>query len=428
MTPESGSAFLDLGQVLIRLFYLYWWVLAAIILMPTFVSTWLFWRRHHFKNAIRYILLEIRMPREVSRSIKAMEQVFNAIHNLKNTAGDFQELWVDGEIRRPYMLELVSFGGEIHFYLRVYFKQRNLIEAAFGSYYTDVELTEVDDYLDRLPSSVRELYDHSYDMYGVEIKLTRPNYYPIRSYEEFESPAEEKEYDPISVFLEVLAKVKKEEFFGYQIIISPAEWPSSFQHEVEKLRETKAKQVVGEDFSRFQFRSPGETEVLEAVEKNMSKPPFRCTLRIIYFSPKTLFYDSFARRAITSTFNQYGALHTNSFSPNYITGTLAKVWHFPYLFPNIRNDYRKARLLYNYRHRDFMPHEFMGKVLTSSFWNWNNKSLEIYLNTESLATIFHPPTKYVLTAPHLERVESRKAGPPAGLAIFGDEEDIQRFE
>jgi hypothetical protein len=49
------------------------------------------------------------------------------------------------------------------------------------------------------------------------------------------------------------------------------------------------------------------------------------------------------------------------------------------------------------------------------------------MNIECLASIFHPPTAGVLTAPHVHRVESKKAGPPAGLAIFGEEGDIESF-
>ena len=69
----------------------------------------------------------------------------------------------------------------------------------------------------------------------------------------------------------------------------------------------------------------------------------------------------------------------------------------------------------------------MGKFLTSYILNWNIHSKTFELNTESLATLFHPPTRIVLTAPHMVRVESRKTGPPAGLAIFGDEEKIEKF-
>lgn len=40
------------------------------------------------------------------------------------------------------------------------------------------------------------------------------------------------------------------------------------------------------------------------------------------------------------------------------------------------------------------------------------------MNIERLATIYHFPSSTVLTAPFIQRVESRRTGPPAGLPIF----------
>ena len=50
------------------------------------------------------------------------------------------------------------------------------------------------------------------------------------------------------------------------------------------------------------------------------------------------------------------------------------------------------------------------------------------MNVEGIATLFHPPTAVVLTAPHVKRVESRKVGPPAGLPIFGEEEELEKYK
>ena len=69
----------------------------------------------------------------------------------------------------------------------------------------------------------------------------------------------------------------------------------------------------------------------------------------------------------------------------------------------------------------------MGRLITSYVLNWNFASRRSSLNTEEVATLFHPPPVVALTAPHIRRVESRKTGPPAGLPIFGDEGDIERF-
>jgi hypothetical protein len=49
------------------------------------------------------------------------------------------------------------------------------------------------------------------------------------------------------------------------------------------------------------------------------------------------------------------------------------------------------------------------------------------VSVETLATMFHPLTSSVLTAPHLERLTSRRVSAPAGLAIYGEDEAIKKF-
>lgn len=434
-----------------------WWLWAAFLLFPLFESTWLFWRQELFKKEIKFILLELKIPREVKTNPRAMEQVLASIHGLRNVPSDLREKWWDGEITRWYSLEMISFGGEVHFYIRTYYKHRNLIEAAIFSYYRDVEIMEVEDYIDRLPSDVSDLRKQNYDLWGSEILLSKEDAYPIKSYLDFESPDEDKQYDPISLFIEVLAKAKKEEIVGIQILIAPAapNWKDKWSDLVEELRAKKGVQeekkyktkidfpggvlpafsVSGKGDSKEEMpliksfmRTPGETDVLKAIEDNLSRAAFSTLIRFIYVSPQELFYDSYARRGLTGAFNQYGALDLNSFRQNYAVSTRTRLWSWPHIFPKIRNQYRKQRLIINYRKREVPPETTIGRLLTSHLLNWNFSSKRYMLTTRSLATLFHPPTFMVLTAPHLRRVESRKIGPPAGLAIYGEEKEIEKYK
>lgn len=430
--------------------------LVFFIFFPLFVSTWTFWRNELFKKSIKWLLLEIKIPREIKKSPKAMEQVLSAIHALRNAPGDIRERYWDGEVTRWYSFEMVSFGGEVRFFLRLYYKQRDLVESAFFSYYKDVELVEVEDYVDeKFPKTVQELYSWGYDMWGSEMLLSKEAAYPIKSYADFEAIEEEKQFDPISNFIEVLAKAKKEEIVGVQILAAPAahDWHKKWEPFVQKLMKVDTKQqrapttvidfhggplpafstsVPKKDefagLTKAFTRTPGETDALKAVERNLSKPAFDSLIRFIYFSPKSMFYDSYARRGLTGAFNQYASLDMNSFIQNYDISTRTRIWNKPYIFPKWRNEFRKQRLLLTFSNRKLPTRPFMGKLLTSYIWNWNIHSKTFELNTESLATLFHPPTWTVLTAPHMKRLESRKTGPPAGLAIFGDEEKIEQFK
>jgi hypothetical protein len=377
-----------------------------------------------------------------------MEQVLAAMHSLRNAPGDLQERFWDGEVTRWFSLEIVSFGGEIHYYIRVYAKQKNLVEAAIYSYYPEVEVVEVEDYIDKLPKSVEEMYSQGYDLWGSEMLLAKPSFYPIKTYSHFvEAEQEEKMVDPMSAFLEVLGKLKPGEIVGIQILIAPAGdkwrflvgrekgWPHKWQAELEKLRAPKQRKTesVGgeggiESLQAISIRSPGETNVLKEVENNLSKPAFNTLIRFIYLSPKETFYDSYARRGLTGAFNQYAALDLNSFRQNYRVSTRTRFWNFPFFFPNLRNELRKQRLLRNYRLRDLPPETVMGRIISSHPLNWNNASQVFEMNTECLATLFHIPTETVLTTPHIRRVESQKVSPPAGLPIFGDEKEIEKFK
>ena len=357
-----------------------WPIVVFVLVFPIFKSTWMFWRQSIYKKAIKWVLLELRIPREIRKSVQGMEQIFAAIHALGNAPNNLMEWYWAGEVTEWKTFEMVSFGGEVHFYVRTRAKQKGLVEAAILSYYPDIEVVEVEDYMDKFPTTVREMHDQGYDLWGSEMLLVREGCYPIKTYDQFHAPAEEKEYDPIAEFLEVLGKIKKEEIVGIQISAAPAgiKWFEEYEPLLQKLKEPKIKKEKFrsgegqmESFAKMIARSPGETDTLEAIEKNLSKPAFDAIIRFVYLSPQATFYDSYARRGLTGAFNQYASLDLNSFRQNYVVSTRTQIWVYPYLFPKRRNDYRKQRLLYTYRNRYWPPESLMGRIITSYILNLN---------------------------------------------------------
>ena len=85
-------------------------------------------------------------------------------------------------------------------------------------------------------------------------------------------------------------------------------------------------------------------------------------------------------------------------------------------------------MLLNYRKREVPVETLIGRMLTSYLFNWNTTSKRFIMNTKCLATLFHIPTSTVLTEPHLKHLESKRAGPPSGLPIFGEEEELERYK
>lgn len=420
---------------ILKNFFLYAWpIVLFFFIWPLLISLWLFIRQHQFKEGIKFTLFELHIPREIKKNPQAMEQVLAGIHTMRNAPGDISEKYWEGEVTYWWSLEIVSFGGEVHFYIRTPSGRAQLTRAAIFSYYPDIEIEEVEDYIEKLPRTMEEMDERGMDLWGSDMLLSRESAFPIRTYDQFESEAEEKQYDPISSFLEILGALKKNEIVGMQFIIAPAspKWGEQFEGLLEELKTPKTFSV-GQDEETGGREVPlphtdTHKEVLKAVEENLSKPAFDTIIRFAYFSPKEGFKDTFPRRGLTGAFRQYAAANLNDFRANYPTQTRTRIWNKPYVFPKLRLPYRKQRMLYMYRRREVPPETWMGKFVTSYLLNWNFGAKRFLMNIKCLATLFHPPTSVVLTAPHIKRVESRRAGPPAGLAIFGEEGEIERFK
>lgn len=435
--------------------FLFWLCLK---LFEIFRQALLFYKNSLYKQKIEWTFLEIKIPREVLKTPRAMEQFFKNIHSLRNTPGNFMETYIDGEETLWWSLELVSLNGKVHFYIRTPKKHSKMVEAGLYAQYPTVEIIEVKDYFDNFLNSTKEIYQQGNDVFGSEFYLEKKDYFPINTYENFELTKEELVLDPVSVLIEGLANIHKEEFIAIQILIAPAglEWKEEGEKYINKFvgRESKKskrgwnstiyewaknlfmapheppvwsdwsgeKKEEKKDDMMMMFKlTPGEQETIKVIENKISKPGFETLIRSIYIAPKTIFNINFSRKGIIGAFNQYASQNLNSFKNNNQIETRMLWIFFPYFFVPKRIEGKKQRLLYNFRNRLLSEKLSFGKFLTSHLFNFNNKSKTFILNVSELATIFHIPGEIVLTSPHIERMESKKMGPPAGLPIFEEE-------
>jgi hypothetical protein len=436
--------------------YYTWFIWVLLILGPFAADALMAWRQKHFEHALKWSMLEILIPREIITSPKAMEQIFLQLHSYKNYPSYFKDKYWTGEITLWHSFEIVGEGGEVHFYVRVPRQYRDLVEAAFFAYYPDIEIIEVEDYMKRFPSNVTKLYEENYRMWGTELALEKSSIFPLRDYTHFESPDENKQYDPMSGFIETLSKLKPGALCAIQILV----WPTNFKddphdvhtfHEYEeelgKIRESKEFKKHAPAKIKFDGilpvmdtghkedekgpkpkLTPGELDTLKAVEENMARPMFATIVRYVYAAPIDQFDENYARRAVVGAFNQYRAVNMNSLTHNVDVMVKGNIRDWPHFYPEVRKQLRAERVWHDFRHREIPPHSYIGKLLSSDIpMNMNTGSKVIHLNTRSLATMWHPPTHAILTGPHIRRIQSKKAGPPAGIDIFGTDEDIERF-
>ncbi len=410
----------------VRDFWPFWFFVALFFLAK---SMWLAYVQEHFKRKIPWTMFELKIPREIRKSPRAMEQIFMTMHGIRNAPSNIKEKWWEGEVTMWFSCEVASFGGELHLYLRVPEKHRNIIEAGFYAQYSDIEITEVkEDYINRLPSTIKELFAKGYDFFGNELKLAKHDAYPIRSFMDFEENEEDRQLDPFAVLLETLSKIKPQEYLWIQIIIQPVDdsWRKSGEALIKKLKAEVGRRQITTSLGEFVMidRSPGEIEVMKAVDRNIAKPGFNTIIRYLYIGPKDSLDEGFGRRGVSSSFNQYASTALNKFAHNVKAWTRISFWYYPHIFPKVRKMARKIRIYGDYRIRKIQDETFIGKLAKFKFFDWGfaaRREGKMVLSVEELATIFHPPSFAVLTGPLIKRVEARRVGPPAGLPIYGEE-------
>src|SRR3989344_5830642 len=188
-----------------------------IFLITAFGLFWMRYIRTDFIQKSGSVLLEVRLPREIERTPRAMELFFAAIWEKGSVT--YAETYWDGKLRPWFSFEMASFGGEVHFYVWCRRGWREVVESAIYAQYPEVELTEAEDYASKFAydPDVHECFctDWRYE--------PRNDAYQFRSYIDFEldaDPKEEYKIDPFASVLEVLSSLKPEEQMWMQIIIT----------------------------------------------------------------------------------------------------------------------------------------------------------------------------------------------------------------
>lgn len=395
----------------VALFFIFW-------------RLWLYYIYVTYLRGMKWVVLEVKVPSNIEKTPKAMEQVFAAIYGIYSFGFRLFQIYLEGHLTEDWIsFELVGFAGGVHFYIRTPDAYKNIVESAVYSQYPDSEVREVPDYMDIYP---RTLPNKTYDIWGTDYHLIRANAYPIRTYEYFEEIAPERRLDPIAAITEVMSKLKNDEMIAIQILVSPTgpdggvDWKKDAEAVRDKLvgrKKPEPKSFSGaiHEFVMNLFHAPirhpewaeeqkkeennkllamtgGEKDVVEAIENKISKLGFNANVRFVFIDKREQFTRSHIG-AVMATFHQFTAQNLNGFRPNVDTMTIIR--GNVKLFKSTRMWYRKRRLWESFK-RMYWPRR------TS------------VLNTEELATLYHFPT-IVVEAPLLRRLGAKKGEPPAGL-------------
>lgn len=398
-----------------------------LLLIPVFLPIFLFWFlfktyvnyvRAKFFSSFEYILLEIKPPMEVRKSPAAMELFLTSLHQTSGEATWIKK-YILGNTRAWFSLEIVSKGGNIHFYIWTRSGYKRLIESQIYAQYAGCEINQVEDYAQSF-----DFEPEKNNLFGIEFKLTKPDPYPIKTYVDYameQGDKEEEQVDPITSMMELLGSLNPGEQIWLQIIVKAHKredksphgffgktdlWQDVALEEVKKIREESLSKVQGKDILvATSNQTEGQKKRISAIERSVSKLGFDVGIRTLYLANNENF-DGINQPILATILKQFNSNDLNGFVPFHVT-------HFDYPwqdFFDYRLNRRKVEILSEYKKRSYFfssrPKGWFSIEDRSSF----------VLNTEELATLFHLPGQVAQT-PTINRVTSQRAAPPPNLPI-----------
>ena len=400
------------------------------------VTLWHHYRQERFIMGIKWVLLEIQVPREVVKSPAAMELFFsNALYH-KSGKG-FWEQFMIGAPWLWFSLEIVSIDGRVHFFIRTPTRIRNLVETQIYSQYPQSKVVEVDDYVWNIPQYKK---NGDWNVWGCEFNKLKEDFLPFKTYKGFGDDMktgvkEEFKIDPITPVVEYLGSIPRGQQVWIQIVVRQniiqyhshktgghVDFYDAAKEFLEKILEPYMRSQ--ENFHKkgtyaFQIGVPDSLKpTVTAVTEGLSKIHFDCGIRLVALADKKYHNDdqfNNLRREVRLLFRQYAQPQINEL--NRVNSTQFDApWSDP---TGLALTKIKKRMLDFYRMRVFfhppLQYAFKYPALLNIFFP-SGKPLLFVVSNEELATLFHFPGM-VSETPSFKRIESKIAKPPSDLPI-----------
>ena len=312
--------------------------------------------RNREEESIDSVLLQIAVHKNNEIKIDAMEQMFSALHSIKE--GGWKQKY---KTQPTISFEIVAKKEDIRFYIWTPKKFHDMIEKQIHGAYPDADITEVQEY---------NIFNEEGKVAYKAFQLARDNFYPMKTFKELP-------VDPMSGITSALAKMGEGEAAAIQVLISPAEnsWSKSGSNFISSTKKQEA------DPEKAKYSVPANH--LDAVDNKISKSGFDTSIRIVVVSES---YESAKSHLsnISSAFAQFNG------DLNYLKGRKVR---------------QKGAFIEDFIYRYHPMFHILG----------NKKTI---LNSEELATIYHFPNK-TITTPHIYWVYSKTAPAPSLIPEIG---------
>lgn len=352
------------------------------------------------------VFFEVSLPKDVAQNeqepqkeekdlIAIAEQFFSTItHQAEKDLHHFLGI-------NDYLsFEIAAIGKKISFYINVPKKLESLVEKQLHAQYPKAQIDVVKPY---------NIFHKGSKVAAAELLLQRDYAFPIRTYKSMET-------DPLNSLANSMSKMNPQEGAAIQLIISPASdhWqhrPRKLALEIQQGRNpsvvtgsysqkavTKGFHVLGRIFDEVVTTkkskpemekfdpsgmhkpiqlTPMQQDIVKKFEEKASRTGFKFNLRIVTSSDDQFLAEANLKNIISS-FMQYTMPPFNGFRVK------------KRKFTRVATDY-------------------VFRVFRSAYG---------ILNTEELASIWHPPTRFTET-PNIKWLQAKKAPPPPNVSESG---------
>lgn len=405
-----------------------------------FSHLWLDYKQEQYEHHLNWVNLEVRVPQTSIQTPKGMENFFSNLAGAKSGL-TWKEIWLLGKDQARFSFEIVSNGGDISFVIRSQEKYRDILEADLYAQYPEAQILEVPDYTGMVS---KKFPNDDQDLFGGEVTLGKPNYLPIRTYEDFEHQGEKENRfkDPILSLLELMGKMQPGEHLWLQIIIKPPsteDWVKEGLSYLSKVmgKEEKApkkggilsaiegllwfplgilEQVAGlglgggaekaekkpDDFKMFRLTTAEKMQI-DGVAEKVSKVGWNTKIRWIGVGPKAKFRKGVFASGMKGSFQPFNSPIMNQLGAH---------------GPSVPKDDYFWQAWSFHKKQSILAKRFAARSFGAG-------ATPCLLNAEELATLFHFPSADartpVLTAMGARRSEAPSSLPSAPIARMGSE-------
>lgn len=208
--------------------------------------------------SLRFVVMQILVPRDNEVKIEAAEQMFAALYSIKR--GGF---WQRFKAQQHLSFEIVAKKEAIAFYVSCHENLVSLVEKQISGAYPGAEVKVVEE---------PNIFSEEGKVEFAELVVRDKSYMPLKTYKELAT-------DPLSLVTATLAKMGEGEAAAIQILISPADsdWSKAGKAYLSGLKKAEA------DPEKASFKMSPED--MQAVDTKVGKPGFLTTIRLVSVAP-----------------------------------------------------------------------------------------------------------------------------------------------